>query len=311
MSDAATWTETNATQLTQARRRGRLADVVFWQVALVSCAAYFSQTLIFDEANWYKIDLWDAFTWGLVVTQVFGLAIYVSRNRIQTVKSSLKIFQAIGGLSAGLTVAAITFLIADALRHNRDVLPLLGIAPGYCVAVFVFLVSMFLQLRLAIICLQALRPLFGRNRSAELTQDESIAHELTDSNTESNEKYSIADIFAFTGLAAVSITAYRLVLSMVTDRDSLRFLTIFYAASITAFCVYGLMQWRCGRWSKLLFITAVVVAIGYTEFNVATQLRSPLLRFGLIGIVLCNCFIAIATTMQFWLLDRLVARTTS
>jgi hypothetical protein len=306
MSDAITWSEISTKQRSQADWRWRVANVVFWQVAFVSVAAYLSQTLIFDEANWYRIDLYDALTWGLVVTQVFTLAIYVSRNRVQSAESSLKIFLSMGVLSAGLTVAAISFLVVDALRNNREVKPLLGISGGYWVAVFVFLVSMFLQLRLAIICLHALRSIFGPMRSPQTTQSESTSGESADTKFGSQEHYSIADIFAFTGLVAVSISAYRLVLGMVTDYDALRFLAMFYAASITSFCVYGLIQLSCERWLKLLFILAVVLIIGYTEFCVATQIRSPLLRFGFTGMLLCNVLIALATIMQMWFIERFV-----
>jgi len=313
MSNAIPWSETNAagseTNTSMPNRaigRKRLLNAVFWQIAFVSVAAYFSQLLIFDEANWYKIDLFDALTWGLVVTQVFTLATYVSRNRVQTVESSLKIFLSMGALSAGLTVAAITFLVVDAFQNNREVLPLLGIAPGYWVAVFVFLVAMFLQLRLAIICLQVIRPIFGRKRSPKSAQSELIPGESTDSDVVASEKYSIADIFAFTGLAAVSITSYRLVLGMVTDYDALRFLAMFYAASMTAFCVYGLIQLHCTRLLKLLFIVAVVFAIGFTEFYIAKQLRSPLLRFSFTGMLLCNSMIALAITMQMRFVERLL-----
>ena len=302
MSNALTWSETKIESRNQTSDRWRLAGPVLWQVAFVSVAAYIAQTLIFDEANWYKIDLYDALTWGLVVTQVFTLAIYVSRHRVQTVESSLKIFLSIGALALGLTMAAIACLIVDALRNHREVLPLLGIAPGYCVAVFVFLVSMFLQLRLAIICLQVFRPILGRKRTLEKLQSEAQFDELTEGEVSANEKYSIADIFAFTGLAAVSISAYRLVLGMVTDYDALRFLAMFYAASIIAFCVLGLLQLTCARWLKLLFIVAVVLTVGYAEFYIATQLRSPLLRFGLTGMILCNCWVALATSVQIWFL---------
>ena len=309
MSNTLTWSETNIEPKSLSSHRWRLSGTVLWQVTLVSLAAYISQTLIFDEANWYKIDLYDALTWGLVVTQIFTLAIYVSRNRVQTVENSLKIFLSIGALAAGLTLSAITFLIVDALRNDREVLPLLGIVPGYCVAVFVFLVSMFLQLRLAIICLQVFRPIFGRKPAnvsvhCETVQSESNFDVLAENDAMAKEKYSIADIFAFTGLAAVSISAYRLVLGMVTDYDALRFLAMFYAASITAFCVFGLLQLNCTRWLKLLFIVAVVLTIGYAEFYIATRLRSPLLRFGLTGMLLCNCLIAVATAVQMWFLGR-------
>jgi hypothetical protein len=274
--------------------------VVFWQVAFVSVAAYVSQTLIFDETNWYRIDLYDAFTWGLVVTQVFTLAIYVSRHRVQTVKNSLKIFLSLGALAAGLTIAAIAFLVIDAFRGDRDALPLLLIAPGYCVAVFVFLVSMFLQLRLAIICLQAFRPVLGRKHAQD--SKSSSFDQLKESDAV--EKYSIADVFAFTGLAAVSISAYRLVLGMVTDYDALRFLAMFYAASITAFSVYGLNQLKLGLWLRLSVILVLGAALGYAEFYVAEQVRSPLVRFGVNGMVLCNYLIAMSTTIQMWLVQR-------
>jgi hypothetical protein len=308
MSDAITWSETNTVFPNKATERRRLMSLVIWQVAFVSIAAYFSQLLIFDEANWYRIDVYDALTWGLIVTQIFALAVYVSRYRIQTVENSLRIFLCMGSLAAGLTLAAISFLIVDALRYKRDVLPLLGIAGGYWVAVFVFLVSMFLQLRLAIICLQAVRPLFVLKRSPMTAPGETRPRKPIDGNidgnAEPNEKYSIADIFAFTGLAAVSISAYRLVLGMVTDYDALRFLAMFYAASITVLCVYGLIQLHCTRVLKLMLLLPVVVIVAYAEFYLAQQLRSPLLRFGFGGMLLCNGVIALATTMQSWFLEK-------
>lgn len=307
MSNALSWSETNVDPLYRAKHRWRFSSVVFWQVAFVSVAAYISQTLIFDETNWYRIDLYDAFTWGLVVTQVFTLAIYVSRHRVQSVESSLKIFLSLGVLAAGLTIAAIAFLVIDAHRGDRDVLPLLLIAPGYWVAVFVFLVSMFLQLRLANICLQIFRPMLGRKR--DLDSKSSSFDPLTESGAD--EKYSIADIFAFTGLAAVSISAYRLVLGMVTDYDALRFLAMFYAASITTFSVYGLNQLKLGRWLRLSVILVLGAALGYAEFYVAEQVRSPLVRFGVTGMVLCNYWIAVATTMQMWFVQRFLDYKTS
>ena len=304
MSDAITWSETNIVAPHQTTERKRLVNVLIGQIAFVTVAAYCSRLLIFDEANWYRIDLYDALVWGVVVTQVLTLAIYVSRYRIQTVESSLRIFLCMGALSAGLTMAAITFLVVDAFRNNREVLPLLGITGGYWVAVFVFLVSMFLQLRLAIICLQALRSMFSRARWPKQAQSGTTTRATTDSSAEPSEKYSIADIFAFTGLAAVSISAYRLVLGMVTDYDALRFLAMFYAASITAFCTYGLIQVPCMRALKLVLILAIVGIVACAEFYLAQQVRSPLLRFGMGGMLLCNGAIALATTMQYWLLER-------
>jgi hypothetical protein len=304
MNSSITWSETSIEPLCQPSGRWGLASVVFWQVALVSAVAFISQTLIFDETNWYRIDVYDALTWGLIVTQIFTLAVYVSRHRVQTFKSSLKIFLSMGALAVGLTVAAIAFLIVDAYRGGREILPLLLIVPGYCIAVFVFLVSMFLQLRLAIICLQAFGAIFGRKQAVDGGQHESIMPDTVGDGSAVTEKYSIADIFAFTGLAAVSISAYRLVLGMVTDYDALRFLAMFYAASITAFCVYGLNRLNTYRVSKLLFVLAAVFAIGYAEFYIATQFRSPLLRFGLTGMLLCNALIAAATTIQMRFLGR-------
>ena len=304
MSDAVTWSETDMVAPKQATERGRLVNVVISQIAFVTVAAYGSRLLIFDEANWYRIDLYDALVWGVVVTQVLTLAIYVSRYRIQTVESSLRIFFCMGALSAGLTMAAITFLVVDALQNNREVWPLLGITGGYWVAVFVFLVAMFLQLRLAIICLHAMRSMLAWKRSLGPLQSETTTREKMDSNAEPVEKYSIADIFAFTGLAAVSISAYRLVLGMVTDYDALRFLAMFYAASITAFCTWGLIQLHCLRVLKLVLILAVIGTVAYAEFYLAQQVRSPLLRFEWGGMLLCNGAIALATTMQYWLLER-------
>ena len=280
MSDAISWSEINTVAQKRATDHRQLVQVVFWQVVLVSLAAYGSRLLIFDEANWYRIDLYDALVWGVVVTQVSTLAIYVSRYRIQTVENSLWIFICMGALSAGLTMAGIMFLVVDALQNHGEVLPLLGITGGYWVAVFVFLVSMFLQLRLAIICLLAVRSMFTRRRLPNAAQVET-----TDSSADPSERYTIADIFAFTGLAAVSISAYRLVLGMVTDYDALRFLAMFYADSIIAFCTYGLIQWRCMRALKLVFFMTFVLAVTYLEFYLAQQLRSPLLRFGFGGML--------------------------
>lgn len=304
MSDAIPWSNTNSVLPIQSIHRSRLVHTVIWQVAFVSIAAYFSQLLIFDEANWYMIDLYDAMVWGIVVTQVFALAIYVSRYRIQTIGNSLAIFFSMGVLSAGLTIAAITFLVVDALVRDQEVWRLFLISGGYCVAVFVFLVSMFLQLRLAIICLQAVRQMFTRKQSRKQSQSDPPTSDMREVNGNSGEKYSIADIFAFTGLAAVSISAYRLVLGMVTDYDALRFLAMFYAASITAFCTYGFIQLNCARVLKILFVMAAIASIAYAEFYLAQQLRSPLLRFGFGGMLLCNAVIALATTMQQWFLAR-------
>lgn len=286
--------------MVQAGERRRLVRVVFWQVVLASVAAYCSELLIFDEANWYRIDLYDALAWGFVVTQVFALTVYATRFRIHTVENSLRVFLCMGSLAAGLTFAAITFLIVDALQNNREVLSLLGIAVGYWVAVFVFLVAMFLQLRLAIICLQALRSLLApKPRPAQI---ETTVREL--SRSEPSERYSIADIFAFTGLAAVSISAYRLVLGMVTDYDALRFLAMFYAAAITVFCIYGAVQLHTTQLLRLIFTVIIVITVAYAEFYLAQWVRSPLLRFGLGGMLLCNCVLALATTMQVWILER-------
>ncbi len=304
MSDAITWSEAHIVAPQRTTERKLLVNVVIGQVVFVTVAAYCSRLLIFDEANWYRIDLYDALVWGVVVTQVLTLAIYVSRYRIQTVESSLRIFFCMGALSAGLTMAAITFLVVDAFRNNREVLPLLGITAGYWVAVFVFLVSMFLQLRLAIICLRAVRSMLSRTRPPIQAPRTTPTRATTESSAEPSEKYSIADVFAFTGLAAVSISAYRLVLGMVTDYDALRFLAMFYAASITAFCTYGLIQLQCVRALKLVLILAVVGTVACAEFYLAQQVRSPLLRFGMGGMLLCNGAIALATTMQYWLLER-------
>ncbi len=305
METAITWSNEQVHLATHTSSRWRLAGLVLWQVAAASVAAFMSQMLIFDETNWYKIDLYDALTWGLVVTQVFTLSIYVSRKRVQSVENSLKIFLALATLSAGLTIAAIAFLVIDAVRSQRDVLPMFLISGGYWVAVFVFLVAMFLQLRFAIICVHAIRSTFLR-KTAPSPQE--LGFEQVDglgvAEADEKERYSIADIFAFTGLAAVSISAYRLVLGMVTDRDALRFLAMFYAASITAFFIYGLIHTRCSHLLKLLFAIAVVFIITYAEFYIAHQIRSPLLRFGFSGMLLCNVLIAAATIIQMWIVGR-------
>jgi hypothetical protein len=146
--------------------------------------------------------------------------------------------------------------------------------------------------------------MIARSRSPKLAQSETKTRETADCIAKPNEKYSIADIFAFTGLAAVSISAYRLVLGMVTDYDALRFLAMFYAASITAFCTFGLIQLQCMRVLKLVIILAVVSTVAYSEFYLAQQVRSPLLRFGMGGMLLCNVAIALATTLQHWVLER-------
>lgn len=317
MNDVIPWSDVSEAPLNQpvrlqavglkAAERKRLMYAVFWQIVFASLAAFISQLLIFDEANWYKIDLYDALTWGLVVTQVFTLTVYVSRCRIQTVENSLRVFMCMGALAAGLTVAAITFLVIDAVQNGREVWSLLGISVGYWVAVFVFLVAMFLQLRLIIICLQASRSLFAPKRSPKsdsIEMSAQIEPTAPESDSEPSEKYSIADIFAFTGLAAVSISAYRLVLGMVTDYDAIRFLAMFYAASMVVFCIYGSIQLPIARFLKLILIVVIVLAFAYAEFNLAQWIRSPLLRFGFGGMLLCNCVLALATTLQCLFLEK-------
>lgn len=332
MSEAIPWSESSIKPVAQVQKWSPLARFVFWQVAFVSLAAYLSKTLIFDEANLYRIDLYDAMTWGIVVTQVFTLAIYVSHNRVQSIESSLKIFLAMGSLATGLTIAATTFLFIDALRSSEKLLPLIGFAPSYCIEVFIFILAMFLQLRLAILFVQAIASLLFRKLSVAPSQDTllvnvpstreslpttSVASEPIDSEwgidelenrkPDVNQKFSIADILGLTGLAAVSISAYRMVL-LVADYDVIRFLVMFYAASITAICIYGLIQWQCPRWLKLLLMVATVALITYGEFQIAQQLRSPLRRFGFNDILICNCLIAVATTIQMALTDQFVKR---
>lgn len=247
-------------------------------------AAYASQLLVFDEANWYKIDLYDALVWGLVVTLVFSVAVYSSSFRIETVEASLKVFLCLGTIAFGLTVAAIAFLMADAWESNQPLLPILGMSGGYWVAVFVFLVSMFLQMRLAIIGLHALRHVLFRTR---------YRLQSTDSNI-SRPHYSMVDIFALTGLVAVSISACQMVLGMVTDRDAMRFVCLFYAATCMAICVYGFELWRFSRTILINLIMAVCIILSFSELYLAQLFGSPFQRFGISGILLWNGTIALS-----------------
>jgi hypothetical protein len=294
-------------------RPSPIASMLIAQIGLVSIGAYLSQLLIFDETDWYWIDRYDALVWATIVTQVFALAIYASRCRVTTIRQSLSVFYCLAGLAAGLTLAATLFLVIEAILHNQATLSLLAIAPGYWIAVFVFLVSMFLHLRLTLICLIPVTRTVPIFRTVDFP-----AVDSAEATSNQNTRFSMIDIFAFTGLAAVSISSYRLVVAIMNGYDALRFLALFYAASVTAFFVYAMTAFpRVKSHLRLAALGVFIVSIAIAEFWIGQQLRTRFHRIGISGttmpivvaqIVFWNAFVAAATWVQLQIVDLRVPR---
>ncbi len=117
------------------------------QVLFISILAYLAELLIYDEMHWYRIDKYDAVVWGILTTQLFASALFVSRARIRTIAESVRVFGGLAFLAVGLTIAGMAFLVRESW-NDREPFPALSIGGGYWLAVFVFLITMFLQLRL-------------------------------------------------------------------------------------------------------------------------------------------------------------------
>ncbi len=190
---------------------------VWWTVHIVitTIGIYLAQTLIYDESRWYRIDYPDAMVWGLLVTQIFGLALHASSVTTRNLKEALAGLVPIVALSLGLTFAAMVFLVQDAQSSGEE-FPVMVFALGYFIATFLFVLTMFLQWRIVVWSIFFGKRIFNRRtdvasgnmpQASERGNEESDPFDSEELHQEQG-KLSMVDVFTMTGLAAVSVGGF-------------------------------------------------------------------------------------------------------
>ena len=285
------------------------------QVLVVSLAAYFTELLIYDEVRWYRIDYGDALVWGLIVTQIFAAALYVAQGRVSTFRASIQIFGGIAILALGLTTAALSFLLRDSSGLEESI-SILSIGGGYFLSVFVFLIAMFLQLRLGLWCLQGMEQFFSPAKPSTSTKEDKPLESidpLMDQKEETHRHFSMTDVFAFTGLAAVSVASYRMVLRLMHDGDTIRLLSLFYVGAILVFSCYAISRFRWNVYLKFAIGCGVVAIISFIEMRLVRETGRRWLPIDFTvryqPLLVWNYALFYVATLQIRWLRRLMAKT--
>lgn len=304
---------------------------VLLQLMLVSVAAFLSQLLVFDSTRVYIIDPYDAIVWGIVVTQLATLTLFVTPLRLKKLNQVLQLLACLGGLALGLTLAAILFLWMGDWKNRSHLWAVLQLAPGYWLVVFIFLLSLFLQLRVAVLCCRAALSLFKPpikvNDHSMITQEVVASPLDADENntawqaSSGQRSYAMIDIFAFTGLAAVTITAYHTTLNLLSegdssvlyiDRDTLRLLALFYIASTITLGTFGCMFLVKSNWLRFVGLATLAISMAVIEIqlqaNPQIRLRFPVDHF---TALIWNVVICLFALLQFAIVKWLRAEATS
>lgn len=258
-----------------------------FHIVITTIGIYLAQTLIYDESRWYRIDYPDAMVWGLLVTQIFGLALHASSVTTRNLKEALTGLLPIVGLSLGLTLAAMVFLVQDAQSSDEE-FPVMVFALGYFIATFLFVLTMFLQWRIVVWSIFFGKRILTRRSDAALgtpvphaSEWDKEENDPLDSMEHHHEqgKLSMVDVFTMTGLAAVSVGGFQLCLRLMHDRDTLRYFFLFYAAStvcLGVFIIDQALQMR-SRWVRILgsigLMLLLMVATTLSEHSVAGFFR--------------------------------------